>query len=281
MDIDGKAIADKILTSLKEEIVKHQYTPSLTVCLIGDDDAQATYVRMKVNACARLGIESKVHRFEETITQEELLSHIEDWNKDAKIDGILIQLPLPPHLCEKTTIEALDPHKDVDGLHPINAGKLLLQDPTGFIPCTPAGIVELLEAENIETSGKHIVILGRSLLVGRPLSILLSQKRPYGDASVTVLHSKSHNINSICQTADILIAAVGRANFVQPAMVKEDAIVIDVGIHNQEGFIVGDVNYAAVSKKAAKITPVPGGVGPMTIAQLMQNTMQAHKQRNN
>lgn len=276
MMIDGKALSGKIKKDLKEKISKlKDKKPGLSFILVGFDEASQSYVKMKKKACSEIGFHSEVHQLDESISEKELLSLIHKCNKDSKIHGILVQQPLPSHIDTSKVTEAIDPKKDVDGFHPINIGKLLLGQKDGFFPCTPYGILKLLEEAKIETASKHVVILGRSNIVGKPLAALLMQKEHYGNATVTVAHSKTKDLKQLCKTADILIAAIGKPHFVTADMVKENAIVIDVGINRQKNKIVGDVDFESVSKKCAKITPVPGGVGPMTIAMLLQNTYES------
>lgn len=280
MDIDGKEIAKTYKDSLRKEILDNGYTPRLAFILVGLEMASQTYVRMKGKACLEIGIDSIKIDFPETITEPELIHQIALLNQDPTIDGILVQMPLPPHIDEKNIISSVDPSKDVDGFHPINLGKMLIGDPTAFLPCTPHGILKLFEATHIDTEGKHVVIIGRSNIVGKPLANLLIQKRKKtGNATVTIAHSHTQNLKALSLTADILIAALGKPHFVTHDMVKPGAVVIDVGINRQDGTIVGDVDYQSVAPLASFITPVPGGVGPMTIAMLLHNTLQSHKRR--
>jgi methylenetetrahydrofolate dehydrogenase (NADP+)/methenyltetrahydrofolate cyclohydrolase len=282
--IDGKAIAASLQANLKTEIaefiVATGITPGLAVVLVGDDPASAVYVKSKGKACEKLGMHSQTLTFSADTSRETLLAAIEKLNNDKDIHGILVQLPLPKHLDPDEVIDAINPHKDVDGLHPANAGMLALGRPR-FVPCTPAGIIELLRAAKIEVKGKHAVVLGRSSLVGRPIATLLSTKGEIGDATVTICHSRSRDLASITRQADILVVAIGQPNFVTREMVKPGAVVIDVGIHrkpeSEGGGLCGDVQYDAVAEIASAITPVPGGVGPMTIALLMSNTLLAAK----
>lgn len=281
--IDGKAIAADIRNDIKagvEELIRDgRRAPYLAVVLAGEDPASASYVRGKQKAAKEVGIESDTQTFPDSISEEDLLNVVNRLNENPKVDGILVQLPLPDHIDDQKVIYAIDPAKDVDCFHPENVGKLMLGLP-GFKPATPAGIVELIKRAGIEISGKQVVIIGRSNIVGKPLANLLMQKGV--DATVTVCHSRTKNMPDITRQADILIAALGRAEFVTAEMVKEGAAVIDVGINRVEdstrerGYrLVGDVAFDEVSEKASFITPVPGGVGPMTIALMLQNTLSA------
>ena len=285
--IDGKKTSADIKEEIKKEVIeiidKDLKAPHLCAVLIGDDPASETYVGHKEKSCAQVGFTSSVYKHPSTITEKELLEIIDFINKDDEIDGVIVQLPLPDHIDEQKIIEAIDPAKDVDGFHPINVGKMALGLPC-YLPATPNGILELLERYNIETSGKDVVVLGRSHIVGSPMSILLGRKAKPGNATVTMCHSRTQNLEEICRRADIIVAAIGVPHFVKADMVKEGAVVIDVGIHRvksdttKSGFrLIGDVDFDEVSKKASAITPVPGGVGPMTIAALMLNTLQAAK----
>lgn len=281
--IDGKAIAADIRNDIKagvEELTRDgRRAPYLAVVLAGEDPASASYVRGKQTAAKEVGIESDTQTFPDSISEEDLLNVVNRLNEDPNVDGILVQLPLPDHIDDQKVIDAIDPAKDVDCFHPENVGKLMLGLP-GFKPATPAGILELIKRAGIEISGKQVVIIGRSNIVGKPLANLLMQKGV--DATVTVCHSRTKNMPDITRQADILIAALGRAEFVTAEMVKEGAAVIDVGINRVEdstrerGYrLVGDVAFDEVSEKASFITPVPGGVGPMTIALMLQNTLSA------
>ncbi|MBL7052290.1 MAG: bifunctional methylenetetrahydrofolate dehydrogenase/methenyltetrahydrofolate cyclohydrolase FolD [Candidatus Marinimicrobia bacterium] len=273
--LDGKALAKKVRKRIKSEISELGIIPGLAVVLVGEDSASAVYVRNKGRACKRSGIFSETIRLPENAEEKELLQIIEKLNQNPKFHGILVQLPLPKHIDETAVIDAISPKKDVDGFHPHNIG-LLQQGRPQFIPCTPKGIVELLKEHNIETAGKHAVVLGRSQIVGIPAAILFSAKS-IGNSTVTICHSATKNIREIAKTADILIAAIGRAEFVTAEFVKNGAVVVDVGINriekNDESKLVGDVKFEEVSKIASAITPVPGGVGPMTIAMLLENTL--------
>lgn len=276
--IDGKELAKKIRGELKLEVdnlKKEGINPKLAVIMVGDDAASKVYVRNKSRACEEIGIEYEEYLLKFDTTMEELLKLIENLNNNPNIDGILLQSPVPNHLDINKAFRAIMPEKDVDGFHPINAGKLSIGEEC-FIPCTPHGVIRMLEEYKIEMQGKNVVILGRSNIVGKPLIQCCLQK----NATVTVCHSKTQNISKITKNADILISAIGRAKFVKEDMVKENAVVIDVGINrNEEGKLVGDVDFENVSKKASYITPVPGGVGPMTIAMLMENVVKSAKQR--
>lgn len=274
--IDGKAIAKATRGRIKEEVTQMKaagITPGLAVILVGENPASMTYVRSKERACEQAGIYSRVIRHPATITEAELLQEIQQLNEDPSIHGILVQLPLPPHISEDLVIEAIRVEKDVDGFHPINTGNLVVGKP-GFVPCTPAGIMVMLEEMKIPIAGQHAVIVGRSNIVGKPMaSLLLNQ-----NATVTICHSKTVELGEITRQADILVAAVGKPNFISKAEVKPGAVVIDVGINRLPEGLVGDVNFEEVKEVASYITPVPGGVGPMTITMLLENTIQACKQ---
>jgi methylenetetrahydrofolate dehydrogenase (NADP+)/methenyltetrahydrofolate cyclohydrolase len=282
MLIDGKKIALEKRAYLQELIQKHQgRKPGLAFILIGHDPASLAYVKMKSIACDEVGIHSHVFHLDHNIQQAELISLISKLNHDQAIDGILVQQPTPSHLDSNAILCAVDPKKDVDGFHPLNIGKVMMQDDEGFIPCTPLGILKLIEAYEIPTQGKHIVVLGRSLIVGRPIANLLSQKSSLGNATVTICHAKTDHLKTYTKTADILIAAMGKPHFINADYLKPDCYVIDVGINRivEDGKtkIVGDVDFASSSKVAKMITPVPGGVGPMTIAMLLENTYKSYK----
>ncbi|MBT4779132.1 MAG: bifunctional methylenetetrahydrofolate dehydrogenase/methenyltetrahydrofolate cyclohydrolase FolD [Polaribacter sp.] len=283
--LDGK----KTAADIKEEIALEvrslkdngKKTPHLAAIIVGNNGASITYVNAKVKACERVGFESTLIRLTEEATEEELLNEIAILNIDKDIDGFIVQLPLPKHIDEQKILMAVDPNKDVDGFHPTNVGKMALNLPT-FISATPFGILELLERYNVETSGKHVVVLGRSHIVGSPMSILLSQKRKVGNATVTMCHSRTKNLKEITLQADIVIAAIGIPEFLKADMVKDNVTVIDVGItrvgdsSKKSGYrLLGDVAFDEVAKKSEFITPVPGGVGPMTIAMLLKNTLLA------
>jgi len=288
--LDGKIASAAIKESLKkevEEIVNSgKRPPHLAAILVGTNGASETYVASKVKNCAEIGFQSSLIRFDENISQEVLLQKIEELNDSDAVDGILVQLPLPNQINEQKIIEAIHPSKDVDGFHPISAGRLVQGLPT-FIPATPFGIILMLEYFSIETKGKHAVVIGRSNIVGRPMSILLSSNTKYGNCTVTICHSRTKNLKEICLQADILVAALGRPGFVKADMVKDGAVIIDVVITRVEdatakkGFrIKGDVSFDEVAPKTSAITPVPGGVGLMTIAGLLKNTLHAYKIRN-
>ncbi|MDQ7041544.1 MAG: bifunctional methylenetetrahydrofolate dehydrogenase/methenyltetrahydrofolate cyclohydrolase FolD [Rhodothermus sp.] len=285
--IDGKAIAAQVRAEVKAEVdawlqAGHR-RPYLAVILVGDDPASASYVRGKTKAAAEVGIASDTLRFDASISEGALLAEIARLNDDDGVDGILVQLPLPAHIDPSRVLNAIRPDKDVDGFHPINAGRLLLGEP-GFVPATPAGILELLRRSGIETTGKHAVVVGRSNIVGRPLAALLLHRGI--DATVTVCHSRTRDLTALTRMADILVAAIGRPHYITADMVREGAVVIDVGINriddptHPRGYrLVGDVDFEAVAAKASWITPVPGGVGPMTIALLLRNTLHAAQRR--
>lgn len=276
--IDGKIISSKVKERVKNEVAdlnKIGITVGLAVIIVGNNPASKVYVANKKKSCEALGIISEEYALDENTTQEELLNLINKLNSDPKINGILCQLPLPKHLDEKLIINSIDPEKDVDAFHPTNVGKIMIGD-YYFLPCTPAGVMEMLEYEKIDVEGKNCVVIGRSNIVGKPMNMLLLHK----NGTVTICHSKTKNLAEICKKADILVAAVGKPNFVTADMVKDGAVVIDVGINRVEGKLCGDVKFDEVSKKVSAITPVPGGVGPMTIAMLMQNTLTAAKKQN-
>ncbi|MBU2651958.1 MAG: bifunctional methylenetetrahydrofolate dehydrogenase/methenyltetrahydrofolate cyclohydrolase FolD [Bacteroidetes bacterium] len=283
--IDGKAIAAEIRNEIKKEVAAMidagLEAPHLAAILIGDDPASHTYVNNKEKACREVGITSSVYRQSDKISEKELLDMVDFLNNDDDIDGFIVQLPLPAHIREDRILERIKPSKDVDGFHPVNLGRMIQGLPS-FISATPMGIVELIKRAGIETEGKHCVVAGRSNIVGTPVSILLSRKSQPGDCTVTLCHSRTKNLEKFTSQADILIAAIGKPQFFTGEMVKKDAVVIDVGIHRVEsessptGYkMVGDVNFEEVSKKASFITPVPGGVGPMTIVSLLMNTLKA------
>lgn len=269
--MDGKALAQTIKQNVKNNIAGLSEKPNLAVVVVGNNPASEVYVKNKSRDCEECGIACSVAHFNESITTEALLEYIDSLNTDPHVTGILVQMPLPPHINEKKIIEAIDPKKDVDCFHPLNCGGLMIGKPY-FLPCTPAGVMDLLAAYNVDISGKNCVVIGRSNIVGRPLSILLSQY----DGTVTVCHSKTKNLANITRNADILVAAVGKKNFVTADMVKQNAVVIDVGINrNEQGKLCGDVAFDEVKNIASCITPVPGGVGPMTRAELMKNIWKA------
>jgi methylenetetrahydrofolate dehydrogenase (NADP+) / methenyltetrahydrofolate cyclohydrolase len=287
--LDGKIASASVKEKIKQQVAelkaKGKRAPHLAAILVGTDGASETYVASKVRTCEEIGFESTMVRYESSMDESILLQKIEELNKAAHIDGILVQLPLPKHFSEEKIINAIDPSKDVDGFHPVSVGKLV-QGLDTFIPATPYGIVLMLQHYGIDCKGKHAVVVGRSNIVGRPMSILLSSNNPYGNATVTICHSHTKNLNQICATADVLVAALGKPAFVQADMVKEGAIVVDVGITRmaddtkKSGYrLMGDVDFENVAAKCSYITPVPGGVGLMTIAALMQNTMKAYLKR--
>ena len=287
--IDGKAVSSRVLEECKllvDELAGKGCRPGLAVVLVGDDAASRAYVRSKERVCRELGVHSVKMELPVETTQEELLKIIASLNDDPDVDGILVQSPTPGHIDEGTVVKKIDPAKDVDGFHPENVAKLVLEDPGGFIPCTPLGCQRLLGDYDINTKGAHVVIVGRSMIVGKPMAMLLMAKGMWGDATVTVAHSRTIDLPAVCRSADIVIAAVGRPEFIGSEHIKEGAVVIDVGINRvkdpqaKRGYrLVGDVDFDAVSQRCKAITPVPGGVGPMTIAMLMSNTVKACSQR--
>jgi methylenetetrahydrofolate dehydrogenase (NADP+)/methenyltetrahydrofolate cyclohydrolase len=283
--LDGKATADSIRKELAEAVKirkkEGKKIPHLAAILVGNDGGSMTYVGAKVKACNQIGFESTLIQYDESVSEEVLMNKIKTLNEDKSIDGFIVQLPLPSHIDELKVTLAIDPAKDVDGFHPVNLGKMVLNLP-GFLPATPAGILELLKRNNIDTEGKNCVVVGRSNIVGTPLSILLGRNADPGNCTVTLAHSKTKNLKEICKKADILIAAIGKPEFITAEMVKEGAVVIDVGttrvsdVSRVRGWkLRGDVKFDEVSEKCSFITPVPGGVGPMTIASLMINTLKA------
>jgi len=285
--IDGKAISAQMKKEIAEEVAKIKAaggkTPHLAAVLVGHDGGSETYVASKVRTCEEVGFKSSLIRFEDNVSEEELLACVDKLNKDADVGGFIVQLPLPKHISEQKVIEAIDYRKDVDGFHPINVGRMSIGLPC-FVSATPAGILELLKRYNIPTQGKHCVVLGRSNIVGKPVANLMMQKGYPGDATVTVCHSRTPNIKEVCQSADIIIAALGVPEFLKGDMVKDGVVVIDVGTtrvpsaETKSGFkLKGDVAFDEVAAKASFITPVPGGVGPMTIISLMRNTLLAGK----
>ena len=284
--IDGRAIAEKVYVDLRREITELKsrgVTPGLAVVLVGYNPASRAYVRSKDKMCRELDLHSVKLELPASTTQAELLARVEELNRDPAIHGILVQSPPPKHIDEAAIVRSLDPRKDVDGFHPLNVAKLASGDPTGFVPCTPLGCHRLLLESKIDIAGAHVVILGRSMIVGKPLALLLMQKGI--DATVTVVHSRTRDLPEITRSAKIVVAAIGRAEFLKADHVRDGAVIIDVGINRvddpatERGYrLVGDVAFAEVAKKAAAITPVPGGVGPMTIAMLMSNTIKAARQ---
>lgn len=273
--LDGKLVADKIKNNIIETVgglkKLNKRMPGLAVILIGDNESSKIYVNMKQKACISMGIASFVYNYEKEITESFLLKKIEELNNNDAVDGILVQLPLPPHISERNIIRAVDPTKDIDGFHPLNVGLSLLGEET-FHPCTPEGIIKLLDAYNIEIESKRVVIVGRSNIVGKPLFSLLLHR----NATVTICHSKTFDLKTVTRSADILIAAMGKPRFIKGTFIKEGAVVIDVGITRLDGKLFGDVDFDNVCKKASYITPVPGGIGPMTIAMLINNTIKAY-----
>ena len=287
--LDGKktaiALKEEIKLTVDDRINDGKKIPHLAAVLVGNDGASLTYVGSKVRSCEQIGIKSTLIHLEDTISENELLQKITQLNNDDSLDGYIVQLPLPKHINEEKILLAIDPRKDVDGFHPSNFGRMALEMDS-FIPATPYGIMELLKRYKIETSGKHCVVIGRSHIVGRPISILMSQKGPYGNATVTVAHSRTENIKVLTRSADIIVSALGIPEFLKADMVKQDVVIIDVGItrvpdtsHPKGYLIKGDVAYEEVARKAYAITPVPGGVGPMTIAMLLKNTLLACERR--
>jgi methylenetetrahydrofolate dehydrogenase (NADP+)/methenyltetrahydrofolate cyclohydrolase len=287
--LDGKKTAEDIKSEIAAEVQKIKMNggkvPHLAAVIVGNDGASLTYVGSKVRACERVGFESTLVKLSSTTSEVELLKKIKELNEDENLDGYIVQLPLPKHIHEQKILMAIDPEKDVDGFHPSNFGKMALEMET-FLPATPYGIMELLERYKVETSGKHTVVIGRSHIVGRPMSILMSRKGYPGDSTVTLTHSRTKNIEEYTKNADIIITALGVPNYLKADMVKEGVVIIDVGItrvddasHPKGYVITGDVDFEAVSKKSSFITPVPGGVGPMTIAMLLKNTLLARKNK--
>ena len=280
--LDGAALAKRIEQELKLEVAKLQRRPKLAVVLVGNHPPSKIYVKRKDEACKRVGIESEMVHLNEGLTKDELKKVIFGLNKDQEVDGILVQLPLPQQISPLEVASWIDPQKDVDGFHPVNMGKLLMGQLDGFIPCTPLGIKRMLDEYQIDVTGRHVVVLGRSNIVGKPMGALLTQINPGYDATVTILHRNSPDLKEILRTGDILIIAAGQPHLIQPDMVKERAIVIDVGINKLEDVelektkIVGDVDFEKVKHKCSFISPVPGGVGPMTIAMLLENTIKAY-----
>lgn len=278
--IDGKLVSktvrEKIAVEIKELKENKGMVPGLAVIMVGDNPASAVYVRNKHKACLEVGITSYQIEYPSDITEEELLLKIDELNRDEKVNGILVQLPLPKHISEESVLKRISPLKDVDAFHPENVGKIMIGKYT-FLPCTPAGIIELLNYYKVDICGKNCVVIGRSNIVGKPMALLLLER----NGTVTVCHSRTQNLSDITQQADIVVVAIGKANFLTADMVKEGAVVIDVGINRlSDGKLCGDVDFAEVEKKASKITPVPGGVGPMTITMLLKNTLSAAKLQN-
>ena len=283
--IDGAAVAAKVLEETKQRVDalrQRGIKPGLAVVLVGNDPASRAYVRSKDRKAAELGLHSVKEELPSDTTQDQLLALVEKLNADPAIHGILVQSPPPPQIDEAAIVRAIDPRKDVDGFHPVNVAKLALEDPTGFVPCTPLGCIRLLLDYGIETAGKNAVVVGRSMIVGKPMALLLMKRGPGGDATVTVAHSRTKNLAAVTRAADIVVAAIGRPHFLGADHIREGAVVIDVGINriddpsHPKGYrLVGDVDYDSVADRCAAITPVPGGVGPMTIAMLMSNCVTA------
>ncbi len=283
--LDGNALATRIKAEVAEQVASHvslgNRAPHLVAVLVGEHPASASYVRNKIRSCEEVGFRSTIERLPETVSQAALIKVIERLNADAEVDGFIVQLPLPPHVDETAVTLAIAPHKDVDGFHPMNFGRMA-QGLDAYLPATPYGILQLLDRYGVQTTGKHAVVLGRSNIVGTPMSILLSRKARIGDATVTLCHSRTQDLAKVLATADILVAAIGRPNYVTADMVKPGAVVIDVGINRvddetrKRGYrLVGDVDFDGVSAVCSAITPVPGGVGPMTVVSLIQNTLRA------
>ena len=277
--IDGKALSDKILKEIENEHSELQAKvgrkAGLAVIIVGENPASQIYVRNKIRACERVGFHSETIRLDEHITEENLLLEIEKLNNDSNIDGILVQLPIPKHINELKVINAISAEKDVDGFHTTNIGKMMIGDETGFLPCTPAGVIQMFEEYNIDLEGKDVLVIGQSNIVGKPMTLLLIKKR----ATVQVCNSKTKNLPEKLQKADVVVAAAGSPKLVKGSDVKEGVVVIDIGINRVDGKICGDVDFEEVSQKASYITPVPGGVGPMTIAMLIKNTFKSYKQK--
>ena len=286
--IDGNQISKDIIEELKQEVSSFQnQKPKVVFVRVGEDPASVSYVNKKKKVAGEIGIDSDLRILDESITQAELVKIVEDLNEDESVHGILVQSPLPSHIDETLIFNTVSPEKDVDGFNVVNVGKLCQEDESGFVACTPAGIIELLSRQNIPTEGKHVVVVGRSLIVGKPAGLLLVKKSKVGNSTVTFCHSRTQNMTELTKQADILIAAIGKPQFITSDMVKEGAIVIDVGINRVEdstkkrGYrLVGDVDYDNIESIASHITPVPGGVGPMTVAMLMKNTVKAYRKKN-
>ena len=278
MILDGKALAATIRSEIAEAtaafVASSHVVPKLAAVLVGGDPASEVYVRNKQRACEEAGIDNVLHRLPEDVEEAQLLELVAEFNQDRSVHGILIQLPLPSQMTTAKVLQAVDPTKDVDAFHPENVGRLVQGKPR-FLPCTPQGIQQLLIRQQIETAGRHVVVIGRSDIVGKPIACMLSNRGMGGDATVTLCHSKTRELDTISRQAEILIVAIGRPKFVTGEMVQKDAVVIDVGIHRTDEGLVGDVDYASVAPLASAITPVPGGVGPLTVAMLLQNTLRA------
>lgn len=275
--MNGKQLAEKVLNEIsvkqQEILIEYGRPAGLAVVIVGENPASKVYVANKIKACNTVGFHSMTHKLEDSSSEEELLSLIDNLNKDESIDGILVQLPLPKHINELKIINAIAPEKDVDGFHPVNIGKMLINDETGFLPCTPYGILQILDEYKIDVKGKDVVVVGRSNIVGKPISVMLVQR----SATVQICNSSTKNMSEKLQQADIIIAATGVPKLIKEEDVKEGVVIIDVGINRLDGKLCGDVDYENVSKKASYITPVPGGVGPMTIASLIKNTYKSYK----
>ncbi len=273
--LDGKMVSKKIHEEVKAEVSKLNKKPCLLVILVGDDQASQIYVASKEKACKKVGMISKTIVLDKNSSQKQVIDIIQEANKDNNINGILVQMPLPDHMNAKAVVDAISPLKDVDGLHAINQGKLMLKE-EGIVPATPKGIMRLLDEYHVDLKGKNALVIGRSILVGNPVAQLLLQR----DATVTIAHSKTKNLKELCQTMDIIVSAVGKPKTITEDMVKEGAVIVDVGINRVLGTLVGDVDYLLVSPKTSRITPVPGGVGPMTIACLLENVMACYRLQN-
>ena len=285
--IDGKKISEKVLDeiklSVKNRVKKNLKVPHLAAILVGDDGASKTYVNSKIKSCKKVGFKSSLFKFDDSISEIDLINHIEKINQNDDIDGFIVQLPLPKHINQENILDKITPAKDVDGFHPNNYGKMTLGI-NSFIPATPAGIIELIERSEIKTEGKKCLVIGRSQIVGRPISILLSQNKSFGNSTVTVAHSRTKDLEKLCLDSDIIISAIGIPEFIKGNMIKKGSSIIDVGITRVEDLsspngyrIVGDVDFKSVSDNVGYITPVPGGVGPMTISMLLKNTLKACK----
>ena len=279
--IDGKALSEKILIEIEQEHSELEKKvgrkAGLAVIIVGENSASQIYVRNKIKACERVGFYSETIRLDENITEENLLSEIKKLNNNSNIDGILVQLPLPEHIDELNIVNAISAEKDVDGFHTTNIGKMMIGDESGFLPCTPAGVIQMFEEYNIDLKGKDVLVIGQSNIVGKPMTLLLIKKR----ATVQVCNSKTKNLSEKLQKADVIVAAAGSPKLIKATDVKEGVVIIDVGINRVDGKLCGDVDFEEVSKKASFITPVPGGVGPMTIAMLIKNTFKSYKQKIN
>lgn len=283
--LDGKLLSTTILEEVRKELSDQSRPPTVVFVRVGEDPASVFYVSSKQKKAALVGIESRLEVRPDSITEDELLALIHELNRDSGVHGILVQSPLPPHIDPQAIFNAVSPSKDVDGFNAHNLGRLVQEDPAAFVACTPAGIVEMVRRYNIETEGKHVVVLGRSLIVGKPAALLFMRKAAFANSTVTVCHSRTQDIGAITRSADILIAAIGRAGFVTPDMIREGATILDVGINRVEdptsskGYrIVGDVDFHGCAQKCSAITPVPGGIGLMTVAMLMKNTVKAWRQ---